>query len=50
MITITKRVEYAKTCIMILDMRHGFVAFWYMDLSMGLKLELGDSYVTSTSS
>lgn len=50
MITITKRVEYAKTFIMILDMRHEYVAFWYMDLSMGLELQLGHSYVTSASS
>lgn len=34
-ITITERVGYVKTFIMILDMRHEYVAFWYTDLSMG---------------
>lgn len=50
MITIIKRVKYAKTFVVILDMRHGYVAFWYMDLNTGLELELGHSYVTSASS
>lgn len=48
MITITKRVEYVGTFIMILNMRHEYVAFLYMDLSMGLELELDHSYVTSS--